>query len=118
MPARIPAPWVTFLRDVDRALDKPVEVHCLGGFVLAILWDLPRPTGDVDFVEVVPSEASEDLHAPAVVARVLRDGPWFSRVTGTSGAHPRPGSTPGPGASRSQVLTALATYTKIIYIGV
>jgi hypothetical protein len=61
MRIRIPAPWSAFLRDVDRSLEKPVEVHCLGGFVLAVAWGLPRPTGDVDFVEIKPSEAGEGL---------------------------------------------------------
>jgi hypothetical protein len=61
MPARIPAPWNAFLRDVDRALKRRVEVHCLGGFVLGVLWGLPRPTGDVDFVEIIPAEAGEGL---------------------------------------------------------
>lgn len=54
-------PWLGFLREVDRALNRPVEVHCLGGFVLAVRWGIPRPTGDVDFVEIKPSEASQDL---------------------------------------------------------
>lgn len=58
MPAKIPEPWRGFLQDVNRALNRPVEVHCLGGFVL---WGLPRPTGDVDFIEVEPSEASGEL---------------------------------------------------------
>ena len=61
MPKRVQEPWLSFLRDVDRALAKPVEVHCLGGFVLAVLWGLPRPTGDVDFIEVRPRTAGEDL---------------------------------------------------------
>jgi len=42
-------------------LNGPVEVHCLGGFVLAVLWALPRPTGDVDFVEAEPSLGWQDL---------------------------------------------------------
>jgi len=29
--------------------------------VLAVLWALPRPTADVDFVEVGPSDAGQDL---------------------------------------------------------
>jgi hypothetical protein len=61
MPARIRTPWNAFLRDVDRALERQVEVHCLGGFVLGVLWGLPRPTGDVDFVAIIPSEAGEGL---------------------------------------------------------
>ena len=61
MPIKIPEPWLSFLRNVDRALTRRVEVHCLGGFVLSVLWDLPRPTGDVDFVEVQPSSAGDEL---------------------------------------------------------
>jgi hypothetical protein len=61
MPGKIPDPWIGFLEDVDRALTQPVEVHCLGGFVIAVLWGLPRPTGDVDFIEVEPSNAAEEL---------------------------------------------------------
>jgi hypothetical protein len=61
MPPKIAEPWLSFLREVDRALGRPVSVHCLGGFVLAVLWDLPRPTGDVDFIEAVPSDAASEL---------------------------------------------------------
>lgn len=57
----IKEPWLSFLLDVDRELKGPTEVHCLGGFVLGVLWDLPRPTGDVDFIEIKPSEASQEL---------------------------------------------------------
>lgn len=61
MPDKFLTPWLGFLRDVDRTLNRRVEVHCLGGFVLAVLWELPRPTGDVDFVEIEPSDAGQDL---------------------------------------------------------
>src|SRR5574341_1445627 len=61
MPTRIRDPWLSFLQDVDQSLKQPVEVHCLGGFVLSVLHDLPRPTGDVDFIEVRPSTANDEL---------------------------------------------------------
>jgi hypothetical protein len=61
MPIKTPEPWLSFLRDVDRTLERPVEVHCLGGFVLALLWELPRVTGDVDFVDIEPSDADREL---------------------------------------------------------
>ena len=48
MPPRIPPPWLDFLRDVDRVLGRSIEVHSLGGFVLGVLYDLPRPTASVD----------------------------------------------------------------------
>lgn len=61
MPDRIPEPWIGFLRDLDQALKETVEVHCLGGFVLSVLCGLPRPTGDVDFIQVRPLIAGEAL---------------------------------------------------------
>lgn len=61
MPVEIPEPWLGFLRDVDQRLGQRVEVHCLGGFVLTVLWGLPRPTGDVDFVEIKPVAAGDEL---------------------------------------------------------
>lgn len=53
----LPAPWRAFLADVDRGLTQPVEIHCLGGFAAAFYYDLPRPTNDLDYIEVVPNEA-------------------------------------------------------------
>jgi len=61
MRAEIQEPWLRFLREVDARLSQQVDVHCLGGFVLAVLWELPRPTGDVDFIESVPASAAEEL---------------------------------------------------------
>jgi len=61
MPGRIPEPWLGFLSDLDRALTEAVEVHCLGGFVLKVLWGLPRPTGDIDIIGVRPLAAREVL---------------------------------------------------------
>ena len=84
MPVRIQEPWRSFLRDVDRALDKRVEVHCLGGFVLAVLWGLPRPTADVDFIDVKPGDAGEDLLRIAGEGTALAQNHrlHFQRVTG------------------------------------
>ena len=61
MPRTIPEPWHSFLREVDSDLGTRVEVHCLGGFVLTVLWDLPRPTGDIDIIETRPPGAVERL---------------------------------------------------------
>ena len=58
---KIQEPWLSFLRDVDGALGEPMAIHCLGGFVLSALWELPRPTGDVDFIEIEPSGAGKEL---------------------------------------------------------
>jgi hypothetical protein len=57
----IPNPWRIFLEDIDRNLTGATALHCLGGFTAALYYDLPRPTNDLDYVEVVPHEAMELL---------------------------------------------------------
>src|SRR5882672_7502779 len=83
MPIRIEEPWLSFLIDVDQALKEPIEVHCLGGFVLSILCGLPRYTGDVDFIEVRPATANDKLLEIAGEGSELgkRNHLHFHRVT-------------------------------------
>jgi len=57
----LPAPWRGFLEEVDRALPALVQLHCIGGFVVAVRYGLPRPTNDLDYVEIVPRDAMEVL---------------------------------------------------------
>jgi hypothetical protein len=38
MSREIPEPWRAFLGDLDRELVTPVELHCLGGFVVTMLY--------------------------------------------------------------------------------
>ena len=52
---RPPEPWHSFFRDIDKAFDEPIELQCIGGFAIAMLYGLPRPTVDVDFLSVVPA---------------------------------------------------------------
>lgn len=59
------ARWSVFLRRVDRLLQASVELHCLGGFVLAVAYGLPRPTGDVDYIAAIPWDALADLEQVA-----------------------------------------------------
>jgi len=54
MPLDIREPWGAFLRDLDRELARPVELHCLGGFVVTMLYGLARPTADIDVLAVRP----------------------------------------------------------------
>jgi len=61
MPVEIPEPWLSFLRDVDRALSQSVEVHCLGGFVLVARWGRTLTTGDVDFIAFTAAGAVGEL---------------------------------------------------------
>lgn len=53
----LPAPWSDFLRELDRLLSKPVELQCVGGFVLVTRYDFPRVTNDIDYLPtLVPDE--------------------------------------------------------------
>lgn len=58
-------PWRDFLEEVDRELSQPVQLQCLGGFVLAACYGLPRPTGDLDYISILPTGADQDLETVA-----------------------------------------------------
>ncbi len=59
----LPPRWNAFLDEVDGQLDTSVALHCLGGFVLAAVHGLPRPTGDVDYIAAIPFDALAELEA-------------------------------------------------------
>jgi len=62
MPSRsIPEPWQSFLSDIDATLVEDVELHCIGGFVITVLYDLARPTADVDVIAITPRSEIESL---------------------------------------------------------
>ena len=67
----IPRPWRAFLNDLDRQLPHAISLHCLGGFVAACYYDLPRPTNDLDYVEVVPHGAMALLQEIAGIESAL-----------------------------------------------
>ena len=58
---KLPKHWSDFLDAVDRALSRPVELHCLGGFVLEVAHGHARVTGDLDYIEIIPSDATAEL---------------------------------------------------------
>jgi hypothetical protein len=68
---RPPEPWHSFFRDIDKAFDEPIELQCIGGFAIAMLYGLPRPTVDVDFLSVVPAGEIGRLDALAGMGSAL-----------------------------------------------
>src|ERR1017187_8051138 len=58
---RPPEPWHSFFLEIDKAFDHPVALHCIGGFAIAMLHGLPRPTVDVDCLTVIPVEETAPL---------------------------------------------------------
>jgi len=81
--APVASPWAGFFLDLDGMLDGAVELHCLGGFVLATLYGLPRPTADVDYFAINPADAAGTLERLAgresTLARKHRV--WVQHVT-------------------------------------
>jgi hypothetical protein len=70
-PPEISNPWRAFLEDVERQLRHEISIYCLGGFVAALYYDLPRPTNDLDYVEVVPNDAMDILQRVAGIGSPL-----------------------------------------------
>jgi hypothetical protein len=42
-------PWRSFLRELDELLKGPIELRCLGGFVVTQQYGIGRETSDIDF---------------------------------------------------------------------
>ena len=61
MPSDLPEPWKSFLTDLDQTMSSDVALHCLGGFVVTACYGLPRPTGDLDVLVVLPSDTQVTL---------------------------------------------------------
>jgi Nucleotidyltransferase of unknown function (DUF6036) len=57
----LPDNWKGFLADVDAALSQKFRLICLGGFVLAAIYGLPRPTEDMDYIEIMPRDEERKL---------------------------------------------------------
>jgi hypothetical protein len=54
--AKLLSPWKDFLGEIDKALEKPLEIHCIGGFALVFYYGIPRTTGDIDYYMAVPAD--------------------------------------------------------------
>jgi hypothetical protein len=70
---RPPDPWHSFFLDVDKVLAQPVELRCIGGFAMAMLFGLPRPTVDVDYLSVVPIDENTTLESLAGMGSALHN---------------------------------------------
>ena len=52
-PTTIPEPWLSFLREIDAYLDEETHLHCIGGFVVTIVYGSERETSDIDALTLV-----------------------------------------------------------------
>jgi hypothetical protein len=58
--ALLPSPWNEFLKELDNILTEPLELHCIGGFILVYFYGLPRTTGDIDYYTAIPANTNLD----------------------------------------------------------
>lgn len=56
-----PEPWHSFLKQIDEDIGSETVFHCFGGFAIASLYGLPRPTEDVDIVSAVVRDRYNQL---------------------------------------------------------
>lgn len=54
-------PWKSFWQEIDEVVTEPIELHCLGGFVITLLYGLERSTADVDVISVIPRYTAKRL---------------------------------------------------------
>jgi len=54
-------PWKSFFTEIDNSLHEELALHCLGGFVMTMLYGLARPTADVDVLPLGVNFATDSL---------------------------------------------------------
>lgn len=52
-----PEPWYSFLMEIDRNLSNETQVHCLGGFVVTVIYGAERSTIDIDALPLVQRDS-------------------------------------------------------------
>jgi hypothetical protein len=76
----LPSPWKEFLFDLDALLTESLELHCIGGFVLAFFYGLPRTTGDIDYYAAIPANLNLDAMAGQDSLLHKKHKIWLHRV--------------------------------------
>lgn len=52
----LPEPWFSFLAKLDATLSAELDLHCLGGFVVTLVYDFSRPTADIDVLVLITGD--------------------------------------------------------------
>ncbi len=53
MSSKIPEPWLSFLNEIDAFVYEETYLHCLGGFVVTVVYGRERETSDIDVLTLV-----------------------------------------------------------------
>jgi hypothetical protein len=59
----IPEPWLSFLRELDPAVETEVRLDCMGGFVVTMVYGFSRPTADLDVPKIAPRDGGKAMLA-------------------------------------------------------
>lgn len=76
----LPSPWKEFLTELDAKVE-PVELHCIGGFVIRFCYGLYRVTGDIDYYTAIPASVDLQTLAGAGSPLARKHKIWLQRVT-------------------------------------
>jgi Nucleotidyltransferase of unknown function (DUF6036) len=82
--AILPSPWKDFLGEIDKSLEKSLEIHCIGGFALVFHYGIPRTTGDIDYYTALPADLNLEEMAGYDSALHRKYKIYFHRVTVTT----------------------------------
>jgi hypothetical protein len=82
--ATLPSPWKDFLGEIDKSLEKSLEIHCIGGFALVFYYGIPRTTGDIDYYTALPADLNLEEMAGYDSALHRKYKIYFHRVTVTT----------------------------------
>ena len=66
-----PEPWYSFFTEIDESLKEALVLHCLGGFVMTLLYGLDRSTADVDVLPLGTDTATQLLTSLAGQGSIL-----------------------------------------------
>ena len=53
-----PEPWYSFLKEIDQSLSEETRIHCLGGFVVTVVYGAERSTVDIDALSLVERDSA------------------------------------------------------------
>src|SRR4051812_17158552 len=67
-----PEPWLSFLLDIDDFVAEETYFHCLGGFVVTVVYGARRSTSDLDCIATVQS-------APGILEYAGQGSPLHKR---------------------------------------
>jgi len=85
----LPQHWKDFLEAVDEQLETPVTLHCIGGFVVEVVYGIRGRTGDLDYIRIDPDGAFQSLEEIAGrQSELARRHNLYLQMVGAVGDYP------------------------------